>query len=288
MDMFGLIAAFGGGLLGAAVGALPAFILAGVIAIAGGILGMAGIAEPSIGNIAFGSFLGPHIAFAGGVAAAAYAGKIKKLSSGADILSSLNGLADASVLVVGGVFGVLGFLVKYVYGDLLQLPTDHPGITVFTLAIITRFVFGQTGLFGQYKDKTPRVWFSTGSELVYNIILGLGIGIIVSGVAVSMLNSGVSAEAMGMFPIVCFGISAFSLIFAQTGFASPTTHHITLPAASAAVMTGNIFIGIIVAIICTLFGDLVAKSINSYCDTHIDPPATTIFIAMFIINILFG
>ena len=33
-----------------------------------------------------------------------------------------------------------------------------------------------------------------------------------------------------------------------------------------------------------LLGDLVGKSLNSHCDTHIDPPATTIFILTIVIN----
>nr|WP_300652388.1 hypothetical protein [uncultured Anaerobutyricum sp.] len=42
---------------------------------------------------AFGSFFGPHIAFAGGVAAAAYAKKKGVSENGADIVSALAGLA---------------------------------------------------------------------------------------------------------------------------------------------------------------------------------------------------
>lgn len=288
MDIYGLIAAFGGGVFGAAVGALPAFILTGVVAIVGGLITMSGATDYAINNIAFGSFLGPHIAFAGGVAAAAFAANKKKLiPSGTDILSSLNGTSDFSVLCVGGLFGVLGFIIKYFYGDILHLNTDLPGITVFTLAIITRFVLGSSGLTGKYEGKEPRVWFSLGNGLIYNIILGGSIGILVSGIGISMLNAGAPKEIMATYPVVCFGISATHLIFTQAGFASPTTHHITLPAASAAILSGNLFVGIAVAIICTLFGDFVANTFNSHCDTHIDPPATTIFISMFIINAIF-
>ena len=289
MDLFALIASFGGGVLGAMLGALPAFILTGVFAVTGGVLGMAGIAELSIGSITFGSILGPHIAFAGGVAAAAFAGNKKKLiPNGADILYSLNGTGNTSVLCVGGLFGVMGFLFKYLYGDILHLNTDLPAITVITLAIITRLIFGNTGLLGKYEGTEKRAWFPTGSSLVYNLILGLGIGAAISGVAVSLLNAGASAEAMAMYPIACFGLSAVSLIFVQAGFAAPASHHITLPAASAAVLSGNVLIGIVVAILCTLLGDAVAKTFNSHCDTHIDPPAFTIFISMFLVNGLLG
>lgn len=42
------------------MGALPAFILTGVIAIAGSVAAMAGGADMTVGFIAFGSYLGPH------------------------------------------------------------------------------------------------------------------------------------------------------------------------------------------------------------------------------------
>ncbi len=288
MDLFALVASFGGGALGAILGALPVFILTGVFAIVGGILGLAGVAEPSIGNITFGSILGPHISFAGGVAAAAYAANKKKLiPNGGDILYSLNGTGNASVLVVGGIFGVMGFLIKYVYGDILHLATDLPAITVITLAVITRLVFGTTGLFGKAEDPSKRAWLPAGSRIGYDVILGLGFGAAVSGVAVSLAQSGVPAAAMGMFPIVCFGLSAASLIFTQTGFATPASHHITLPAAAAAVMSGSLLVGVAVAIVCSVLGDILASIFNSHCDTHFDPPAFTIFIMMFIINAVY-
>lgn len=287
MEILSLIASFGGGLFGACIGALPAFILTGILAIAGGVAAFAGAADLTISSITFGSILGPHVAFAGGVAAAAFAGKRGKIGSGADIVSSLNGTGDYLVLIVGGIFGVLGFVIHYFYSAVLKLQTDLPGITVFTLAVITRLVFGKTGLLGKFEGEGKRVYFALGNGLIYNIVLGGGIGIAVGYVAGSLNASGVDPALMGMYPIICFGISATSLIFTQTGFATPATHHITLPAAAAAVMSGNPIMGLVFGIVGSLLGDLAGKTLNSHCDTHIDPPATAIFISMFIINTLF-
>ena len=287
MDILSLAASFGGGLLGACIGALPAFILTGILAIAGGVAALAGAADLTIGSITFGSILGPHIAFAGGVAAAAFAAKREKLGSGTDILSSLNGTGDYWVLIVGGIFGVLGFVIHYFYSAVLNLQTDLPGITVFTLAIITRLTFGKTGLLGKFKGEGKRIYFTLGQGLIYNIILGGGIGIAVGYVAGSLIASGADLALLGMYPIICFGISAASLIFTQTGFATPATHHITLPAAAAAVMSGNPIMGIVFGIVGSLLGDFAGNTLNSHCDTHIDPPATAIFISMFVINALF-
>ena len=89
------------------------------------------------------------------------------------------------------------------------------------------------------------------------------------------------------FPALCFGISAVTLAFAQMGFGCPATHHISLPAANAAVLSGNPLIGIVVAIACSLLGDFFVKTVNSNVDSHIDPPACTIFIMEFIVFGLF-
>lgn len=288
MNIYALIAAFGGGALGALLGSIPAFILTGILAVVGGILGLAGIAEPTIGNITFGSFLGPHIAFAGGVAAAAFAGnKRKTLGNANDVITPLYSINDYTVILVGGLFGVIGFLCHYVYGTVLNFKTDLPAISVFTVLMISRLAFGKTGPVGKYIGTGKRDWLPDTKTLVNHIVLGAAVGLVVSGVAVSMINSGVSAEVMSMYAIVCFGISATSLIFLQTGFGVPVTHHITLPAAAATVMTGNIFVGVCVAIVCAIAWLIAGKVINSHCDTYIDPPATVIFIAMFIINAMF-
>ena len=79
MDILALIAAFGGGIIGAYMGALPAFIMTGIYALVGGVLTAAGVGgDVAVNYLAFGSFVGPHIAFAGGVAAALVGAKVAK------------------------------------------------------------------------------------------------------------------------------------------------------------------------------------------------------------------
>ncbi len=270
------------------MGALPAFIMTGIVAVAGAAAAMGGGADMTVGFIAFGSYLGPHIAFAGGVAAAAYAGKTKKLGDGTDILSCLNGLSDPATLVVGGVFGVIGFLIHYVIGTVLHLNTDLPGFTVVISAIIARFVFGSCGLIGKGPAGEKREYFTAGKGMVCNILLGLGIGTATGFVYQALADGGASAAAIGSYPVLCFGIAAVSLVFAQAGFAMPGTHHIALISALAAVTSGNPAMGPVFGILTSLFGDFAGKTFNSHCDSHIDPPAFTIFIFTFIVNVLFG
>ena len=288
MSTLSLVAAFGGGLFGASIGALPVFILTGLIAIAGGVATLAGAADLSVGSIAFGSILGPHIAVGPAVVAAAFAAnKRHKLESGKDIVSSLNGLGDYTVLIIGGIFGVIGFLVNYLISGILKLPTDSPGLTVFILHVAGRLLFGKTGLIGKYEGKEKRVYFSSGNALIFNIVTGGGIGLMVGYVAASLKASGVDPSLISIFPVICFGISAISLIFTQTGFATPATHHITYPAAMAAVLSGNPVMGVVFGIVGSLIGDFAGHTFNSHCDTHIDSPAIAIFISVFMIQAMF-
>ncbi|MGL5313491.1 MAG: hypothetical protein ACRC92_09610 [Peptostreptococcaceae bacterium] len=304
MDILALVAAFGGGAFGALIGALPAFILTGAICIAGAAISLAGGPDLVVGNVAFGSFLGPHIAFAGGAAAAAFAanmrGTKKAVSStgevietvndvpnGADICLSLNITGDYKVLIAGGVFGILGFLIHYLYTNVLGLATDTVAMTVATSGIIARLLLGRTGLTGKFTGEGKRVYFSTGKAFVYNVVMGLILGIVVSYVAASLSNAGVPDTVLSSFPVLCFGISAFSLIFAQTGSAVPGTHHITLIGALAAVNSGNPLMGVLFAVISTLIGDFALNTFNSHNDSHIDPPAIAIFICTFIILAIF-
>ena len=308
MDILALIAAFGGGAFAAGLGALPAFIMTGFVALVGTGITLAGGADILTGNLAFGSFFGPHISFAG-AAATAYAARknnsliaagsleggdvsiaVEKgiLVNGADITYSLGKTLDGTVLIMGGVFGILGYLVNYLYSGVLHLNTDTVAMTVAILGVVARFTIGELGLTGKYTESEKRQYFSQGQELLYNIVLGLAVGIIVSYVAAYLKDLGVSKEFLvAGYPALCFGISAITLIFAQMGFDVPTTHHISLPAANAAVLSGNSIIGVVVAIACSLMGDFFTKTINSYVDTHIDPPACTIFIMEFIVFGLF-
>lgn len=304
MDILALVAAFGGGAFGALIGALPAFILTGVVAVAGAAVALAGGPDLLIGNVAFGSYLGPHIAFAGGVAAAAFAANMrtaKKIATtgdeieylseglqGADITKSLNLTEDFKVIAIGGIFGILGFLINYLYAGVLGFQTDTVAMTVATSGIIARLLLGKTGLTGKYTGNGKRQYFSTGKALTHNIVLSLSLGLGVSYIAASLTQTvGVPQELVTFFPTLCFGISAVSLVFAQTGSATPATHHITLIGALAAVSSGNPLVGVLFAVISCLLGDFVLHTFNSHCDSHIDPPACAIFVCTFIIMALF-
>lgn len=238
-----LAAAFGGGVLGAALGALPAFIMTGILVLT------------NMTDLAFGPYFGPHIAFAGGVAAAAFAAK-RGLDAGNNILAPLAKLNDGVTLLVGGIFGAAGLLVqKWLAG--MATPTDTVALTVALSGIVARIVFGNRKIFGGYSLPDAKT-------ALFLIILGLGIGLI-SGYAVIVTNN----------VVLPFGVAATSLIVLQFMGVGPVTHHLAMPAAVAAATAGNVWIAGLFGILGALIGDFFGKTMNSG-DTHVDPPALTI------------
>ena len=299
MSILGLIAAFGGGVFAAAIGAVPAFIMTGVFSVVGAVAAMCGAADASnilINYFAFGSFFGPHIAFAGGVAASAYAKKKGVTENGADVASALAGLNEPDVLLVGGVFGMIGYLFKELVivslfaGSISpRLVTDAPGITVFCSAILVRLIFGG-------KLKTGSEVMSKGKNLGTVLVMSICFSTVVAGIYAAAVNAGVSIEAFGgSYHVLIFGLAAIGLVFAIAGQPFYGCHHIVIIAAEAAVQsyatTGNAYMalamGIIFGTISGLIGDIAGASINSGTDSHIDPPATAIFIMTFAVNAIF-
>lgn len=299
MSILGLIAAFGGGVFAAAIGAVPAFIMTGVFSIVGAVAGMCGAGDASnilVNYFAFGPFFGPHIAFAGGVAASAYAKKKGVTENGADVASALAGLNEPDVLLVGGVFGVIGYLFKELVivslfaGSISpRLVTDAPGITVFCSAILVRLIFGG-------KLKTGSEVMSKGKNLGTVLVMSICFSTVVAGIYAAAVNAGVSVEAFGgSYHVLIFGLAAIGLVFAIAGQPFYGCHHIVIIAAEAAVQsyatTGNAYMalamGIIFGTISGLIGDIAGASINSGTDSHIDPPATAIFIMTFAVNAIF-
>lgn len=299
MSILGLIAAFGGGVFAAAIGAVPAFIMTGVFSVVGAVAAMCGAADASnilINYFAFGSFFGPHIAFAGGVAASAYAKKKGITENGADVASALAGLNEPDVLLVGGVFGMIGYLFKELVivslfaGSISpRLVTDAPGITVFCSAILVRLIFGG-------KLKTGSEVMSKGKNLGTVLVMSICFSTVVAGIYAAAVNAGVSVEAFGgSYHVLIFGLAAIGLVFAIAGQPFYGCHHIVIIAAEAAVQsyatTGNAYMalamGIIFGTISGLIGDIAGASINSGTDSHIDPPATAIFIMTFAVNAIF-
>jgi hypothetical protein len=347
-----ILAAFAGGAFGAALGALPAFIFTGFMVIAGEAANLisediaaevSGLTANEVGagitgSIAFGPVFGPHIAFAGGAAAAAYSAKKGYMDTGFDYHEAKN-IAFAQgtkpdVLIVGGLFGILGWGITYVSATLFSAPWDPIAIGVVLSAIAHRLAFGYS-IIGKVRgsgllDMTPfereeRRTPSGTSETVTDGEVATDGGTAATGrfatepwlphqyIWTNVAVLGLVAGLLGGFTalatgsaFLAFGISAASLVFLNCGVEQiPVTHHITLPAstaalavtasgegvdASAALVGSGLTTGLLVAglfgIICALFGEAFQRVFYAHGDTHVDPPAAAIVFGTFLIAVL--
>jgi hypothetical protein len=330
-----LIAAFAGGAFGAAIGALPAFCFTGFAVIAGEAVNIAGfsnapeglgIASAMTGTIGFGAVFGPHISFAAGAAAAAYAAK----QDGAmpdpgegdyhpakDIAYALGTRPD--VLAVGGIFGIVGALGTAVSAG-LALPWDPIAIMVVVSAALHRLAFGYPlvgagdrnvldmspfengemrtaadggddvatdGGMAESKRLAVEPWLPHQYEWANVAMIGLVAGLLGGFIAVKTGSA-----------FLGFGISAASLTFLNLGVEKiPVTHHMTLPASTAALaLYGGVPSGMsaVVAVLVAgafgiygaLVGEVVQRVFYAHSDTHFDPPAAAIVVATFTVVIL--
>ena len=293
------IAAFAGGAFGAAIGALPAFIFTGFMVIAGEALGLAGEEVVDSGSsitglIGFGPVFGPHISFAAGAAAAAYAAKQGYLDDGKNILWAA-GTNRIDVLLVGGIFGIIGLVGTGLFRT-VGIPTDNIALMVFTSALIHRVVFGYSiigeitgdGMFDvgpweRDEDEAPGIWLGHQYKWASVALIGL-----VGGILGGFLFQATGSTTLG------FGISAASLLFLHTDTSVPVTHHITLPgsvgALGAAAAGYSPAVVLIVGGLFGAFGGLMGEICNRifymHGKTHVDPPAFGIAASGFLSAIL--
>lgn len=274
-----LAVAFGGGVFGAAIGTLPSFIFCGFLVLGGVAAQAAGGGTVLLDQVAFGPFLGPHIGFAGGAAATAYAARRGLLPTGRDVSLSLTGLERTDVLLVGGLFGSLGALLEAGWGALGWRDwTDTVALTVVVSAVIARLAFGSSGLFAARIAKENDFWLAWQRRPDQLIVIGLGAG----------LPSGWAALRLGENGggLVGFGIAAASLLFLYAGAKMPVTHHIALPAAAAALAFNSLAAGAAAGVVGAFLGEAAARLLLQGGDTHIDPPAAAIAPSILLIRLL--
>ncbi|MDR1512929.1 MAG: hypothetical protein LBS56_05535 [Propionibacteriaceae bacterium] len=293
-DVLLYLAAFGGGFLGAAFGALVAFVFTGV-ALLIGIAALIGTSDPAfIDTIAFGPILGPHVCFAGAAAAAAFAARMGWLETGRDVATPLVKLARPVVLLVGGVFGVFGIVVV----QLIRLVpwfganTDAVAMTIVVSGLTVRLTFGRAGVIGRHAEGLTGLarfrpndtynWSRCQESWPVAASLGVGIGLLSASAAVFLIGAYPQAS---LVILLGFALSATSLAFMAVGIAVPVTHHITLISALAAAdflgVTGSpvaaVLIGAVFGGLAALLAEVFSRLWLIRADTYIDPPSSAIW-----------
>lgn len=283
-----LVMCFAGGMFGAIIGGLPSFVMTGVAAVVGlGVLLASGDGT-FVNAIAWGPLLNPGVAFVGGVAAAAYAGKKGKLEGGGkDIVTPLGSLNAPDVLLVGGVFGALGGALIWLNGKLPMIggwPIFNPAVfSILVTAAIVRVMFGKTGLFGKCKEGHSRWVPSEGAGwlpwqekpailLLYGLAYGLPIAFII--------------KTMPDLFTFGFAIAAIWLLFLGLGKPVLVGHHIGISAGMATLITGDVWWGATFAVIAAFAGEWGACLFHYHGDTHIDPPSVAVAVTWFLGGIL--
>jgi hypothetical protein len=295
--------AVAGGVFGASIGALNAFAFTGFLVVAGETVRIANAAaEVDItGEVAFGAFLGPHVAFAGGAGAVAYAAK-RGYVEGDDggyhpaknILEGLGTRPD--VLAVGGAFGLVGFLFAEA-SSAFSAPYDPVAGGVVASALVHRVSLGYTafGVRKRLEGERNETWLPYQSSPV-------GVGIL--GACVGVLGAYTAYVTGSAF--LAFGVSAATLALMCAGVDRiPVTHHITLPASTAVVSltgvsSGNVAVGtvqrlgaeevilagILFGVLGAVLGEAAQRALYAGAETHLDPPAVSIVLTTFAIAAL--
>jgi hypothetical protein len=313
-----VVAAFAGGAFGAAVGALASFSMAGVAVIVGEVYALTQGGDPAVSltsTIGFGVVLGPHVAFGGGAAAAAYVAREDDTVLGdgfpyhpaKNVVRGLGARWDA--LLVGGTFGVAGHLIAAGSGT-LGVPVDPVALGVVGSALLHRAVFGYALLGrpaggwldlssataatdgGQPRD--PEVWLPYQYRWRDVTVLGAVMGAL----------GGYVAYRTGS-PFLAFGISVAVLLLLVADVAAiPVTHHMTLPASTAVLAVGGLpaaatpaavagavtpelalGVGILFGVVGGLLGEASQRVAYAHAETHLDPPAASIVLTSLLVGV---
>lgn len=329
-----LVVAFAGGLFAAAIGALPALGLAGVAIVVGEFLQLvsgeeASTAFPGLDVVAapleatgitaivgLGPFLGPHVAFAGGVAAAAFVGRKQTIDTefryhqAKQIARPLP--RSPSVLFVGGIFGVIGFVLARLIAG-VGVPVDPIALVVVLSALAHRLAFGYyligrvRGLDRSILDMSPfeegEYWGDEANEtaqgtggrhVVEPWLPGYSdwksVGLIGAGVG---FGSAILAILTGSV-FLAFGLALASLLALSWGyFDLPVTHHVALPASIIALAVkadplGGLLGGVVFGIGGAVLGELAGRVCYAHGDTHLDPAFLSILLTSLALTILAG
>lgn len=319
-----LLAAFAGGAFGAAIGALPAFIFTGFLVmlgegvriLSGDYSGLMGLDPATLDSaaitsqIGFGPVFGPHISFAGGVAASAYAAKKGYMNTGFPFHESKN-IAYAlgpkpQLLIVGGLFGILGYWITTL-SSIFALPWDPIAIAVVLSAIAHRLIFkypvigiAKRGLMNMEPFAKEEKREKGSDRLLVEPWLPHQYkwsDVSSIGVVVGILAAFITIQTGSVF--LPFGISAATLLFLNLGVEKiPVTHHISLigstsvVAATGGEVTGTslaalLLLGALFGLIAAVFGEIVQRIFYAHADTHLDPPAGAIVLGTLLIVVFY-
>lgn len=310
-----VLAGLAGGALGAAIGGFPALGLAGVLVVVGEAVDIAagpGAVPDVVGTgftatVGLGPALGPHVAFAGGAAAAAYAARHGRVGGDSlsfeakDLAVPLGSAPD--VLLAGGLFGAVGVLLAGLVAA-ASLPLDPVAAAVVVSAVGHRLAFGYPLVgsvegewldMGPYARREPRKdapeaagrlavepWQPVHTPWAH--VLGLGAAVGLFGAYLGIATGSA---------LLAFGVAAALVLFRTVGLERvPIVYHVALPASIAALglagihpvvaMVGGAVAGVVGAVV----GELAARGLVAHADTYLDPAFASILVTSLLLSLL--
>jgi hypothetical protein len=286
-----LILAFCGGVFGAAVGALCSFVLCGLAAIAASLCMLAGASATGgtiDGWVTWGPLLGPQTAFVGGCWAAVYARYHAGFHNGRDICKPLVALNRPDVLLVGGIGGVCGavmtwlfwLLPSYVLADGTAVASSNTvACGVAVASMIGRLVLGRTGLFGtvapgvnRWAGNADACWLPWQHDPLQLLLIAVAVG----------LPSAFLAYVNPQTHLLVFGLMCVLFLFMILGQSVIAGHHFAICAFFAVAATGNVAWGLAFAILAGFACEILAFQFTAHGDSHIDPPTCGIMVCGFL------
>ncbi|MEI6809909.1 MAG: hypothetical protein WCN95_14420 [bacterium] len=281
-----MVLAFCGGVFGAAVGGLCAFVFCGLAAVISSVCmlsGAAGAAGAIDAWVTWGPFLGPQASFLGGGWAAVYAQHHAGFHNGRDICKPLAGLNRPDVLLVGGLGGLCGAFCTWlcwklpgysIQGMTDPLPSTNAVATgIAVAAIIGRLLFGKTGAFGKVDSNVRRwvgseqkCWVPWQHDNLQLMLLAVTVGFF--GAYLTYINVN--------FHLLMFGVLCVLYTFMILGQAVIAAHHFAICAFFATAVTGNVAWGLAFAVLAGYLCEMAAFLFTAYGDSHIDPPTVGI------------
>jgi hypothetical protein len=305
---------FGGGIAGAAFGALWAVILCALIILVGCAIVLAGGSDFVLLQIGLGPIYGPHVGgFGAGLVAAAYAAGYKKNHPSGSAKDILSPLLDTSwdVMLVGGIASLIAHALLQLEAKIpIVNQTDMIALNLLITTGFARLIFCQEGLFGakesiqkhgQFGTANYSIswagWQSPPEKLIVSAIgmsiLSVGLAYGTKGMLDPMAAAGkISAAGAFVVPLILgWAIALISLIALMCGTGAlqkgPIWHCPAIISALTFLMTGSLVAGVVAGVLSAIVQEVMARLVYNHGSTHIDPPATAILFCTLCVNLLF-
>ncbi|MEY8221221.1 acetyl-CoA acyltransferase [Enterocloster aldenensis] len=288
-----IFTAFISGVLATAMGALGSVILTALVSIVGVFSIMAGCEYNIIGNICFGMFLGPQVAFGPALCAMNYAWKKGYIQDSKGLAFPLGSLQKTDVLVVGGICAVAGWYINTALGTFLPGLFDCVAATIVILNIVTKIMFENQGLMGKVPEGDKRFGLNSKNKWLPHMTYGHGsmfwlfggsVGFIAAWLLYQMCRFSEQVGnpmIAGISFVPLWAIAVVFLIFMCCGLPCPVFHHVGLVGAYGAQMAYNagcseisVYLwGFAFGIFAHYAGDLLADLFFVYGEGYVDPPS---------------